>query len=91
MIENRMAILTKKAKLIDAIKKSKNGLTLKEAARILKVSPPEAREFINGIDKRENIECVSCDDILKDEVARTHAQRDVPLLDHAVLRHGGFL
>lgn len=62
MIENRTAILTKKAKLIDAIKKSKNGLTLKEAAYILKVSPPEARAFISGIDDRENIECVSTND-----------------------------
>lgn len=60
--ENRTIILAKQSRLINAIKKTKNGLTLKEAARILKVSPPEAREFISGIDERENIECVSCDD-----------------------------
>lgn len=62
MIENRTVLLAKKAKLVEAIKRSKNGLTLKEAARILKVSPQEAREFISDIGERENIECVSCDD-----------------------------
>lgn len=62
MKENRTIVLAKQSRLIDAIKKSKNGLTLKEAARILKVSPPEARAFISGIGERENIECVSCDD-----------------------------
>ena len=59
---NKTIILAKQSRLIAAIKKTKNGLTLKEAARILKVPPPEAREFISGIDERENIECVSCDD-----------------------------
>lgn len=62
MKKNRTIILAKQCRLIDAIKKSKNGLTLKEAARILKVSPPEARAFISGIGERENIECVSTDD-----------------------------
>lgn len=60
--ENRTIILAKQCRLITAIKKSKTGLTLKEAARILKVSPPEAREFISSIDERENIECISTDD-----------------------------
>lgn len=62
MKENRTVLLAKKANLVATIKKTKNGLTLKEAARILKVSPPEARSFISGIDERENIECVSTDD-----------------------------
>lgn len=60
--ENRTIILGKQSRLITAIKKTKNGLTLKEAARILKVTPPEAREFISGMDERENIECVSTED-----------------------------
>lgn len=62
MKENRTVILAKQSRLINAIKKTKNGLTLKEAARILEVSTPEAREFISGIGERENIECVSSDD-----------------------------
>lgn len=66
---NKTIILAKQSRLINAIKKSKNGLTLKEAARILKVSPPEARSFLNGIDERENIECVSCDDGMRYQYA----------------------
>lgn len=59
---NKIIILEKQSKLITAIKKSKNGLTLKEVARILKVSPPEVRAFINRFYEQENIECISCDD-----------------------------